>query len=34
MEVVGFFHQSEKIWINNRLDANDIVGISGKGEEK
>ena len=30
---VGYFVQSKKVWINNRLDINDVWSIVDKGEK-
>ena len=30
---VGYFNQSKKIWISNRLDLNDVWALVGKGEK-
>jgi hypothetical protein len=30
---IGFFHRSKKLWINSRLDLNDMWDLVGKGEK-
>lgn len=30
---IGYFMQSKKMWINNRLDLNDVWTLVGKGEK-